>query len=97
MKECVLFGKHRIPFGIRTEYVGYTSEKSEVYTEKEMTEIASERMRALSSVRFSGADVLKLKTSGEFSSEGYKMTTLATVQKSIGENRAFSDAEHSSP
>lgn len=97
VKECVLFGKYRIPFGIRTEYVGYTSEKSKVYTEKEMTEIAAERMRALSCVRFSGCDILKLKTSGEFSSEGYKITTFATVQKSVGEERAFSDVEHSSP
>lgn len=96
MKEGVLFGKYRIPFGIRTEYLGYESEKSHAYTEKEMTEIAGERMRSLSRVRFIEADVLRLKTSGEFSAYGYTMTTYATVHKSIGEERPFSDEMHSS-
>ena len=97
MREGVLFGKHRIPFGIRTIYVSEKTEKTEIYTEKQMTEIAAQRLSAVRRSRFSDADLLKLKTTGEFSDKGYTVTTYATVQRSVGEEKAFSVETSSSP
>ena len=97
VREGVLFGKHRIPFGIRTIYVSEKTEKTEIYTEKQMTEIAAQRLSAVRRSRFSDADLLKLKTTGEFSDKGYTVTTYATVQRSVGEEKAFSVETSSSP
>ena len=43
--------------------------------------------------QLSDSDVLSLRTSGEFTDAGYKMTTLATVLKDIGEERYFSEPQ----
>lgn len=93
VKEFVLFGRYRIPFGIKRVYVSRTAVKTEKHTESEMILIARARLNAKRTTAFSGADVLSLRTSGEFTDAGYKMTTRATLLKDIGEERYFIEAE----
>ncbi len=90
-EKCLLFGKYRIPFEIRKVYVQKAEEVNATYTEKEMISIASSRLNALMKYSFSSSEVLKMKTVGEFTAEGYKLVTYATVSKDIGEERFFSD------
>ena len=92
-KECVLFGRYRIPFGIRKIYVAEKSVKNESYTEKQMVSIAMSRQNSAIRLRLLGCDVLKLQTNGGFTDGGYTVTTYATVLRSIGEERKISSSQ----
>ena len=90
-EKCLLFGKYGIPFEIRRVYVQKAEEITVAYTEKEMISIASSRLNALMKYSFRASEVLKMKTVGGFTSEGYKLTTYATLSKDVGEERFFSE------
>lgn len=90
-KHCVLFGKYRAPFSIQRVYAEQKTQRVVHYTEKEMIDIASLRLNELRARAFCNYDILSLKTSGNFTENGYTLITEATVTKNIGEQRAFSE------
>jgi len=88
-KEFVLFGKYRIPFGIRKVYVSKATEKTVQYTDKEMIDIARARLNLKRAQGLRDADVIRLQTVGGLTDTGYTITTYATVLKDIGEEKYF--------
>ncbi len=88
-EDFVLFGKYRIPFGIRRVYASKRSFQTREYTEGQMVSVAAARLKNERARRFSSYDVVRMQTVGEFTADGYKLMTNATVLKSIGEERYF--------
>lgn len=93
-KDFVIFGKYRLPFGIRRLYAADLSRETVNYSEKEMIEIARARLAEQGALSLRGADVLRLSTSGYFTDNGYTAYTDLTVLRSIGEEKVFSDGKH---
>lgn len=92
-EEFVLFGKYRLPIGIKRVYAAKVTEKVREYSEAEMIAIANSRLNVERANRFSSSEILKMKTLGEFNASGYRIKTDATVLKSIGEERYFARKE----
>ena len=84
-----LFGKCKLPFSLSINYIPtYEIEEAE-YTDDEIVRVASERMTALMTSRLASSDVVRLKTYGEFTAEGYMIRSEYTYIGNVGENAAF--------
>lgn len=90
VEECVLFGKYRLPIEIRKVYGQDIFESQKEYNDKELVSVASTRLAKLRVMKLSDAELLSIKTHGEFTEIGYKMTSEVSYLKDIGEERYFS-------
>ncbi len=91
VKECTLFGKYRIPIVLERLYVTEKTEVQKNYTDAELMSIASLRLAELRFIRLAEAELMKIRTDGEFTERGYRMTSYVTVLENIGETRSFTD------
>lgn len=84
-----LFGVAKLPIEVVTEY----SQKSETavasYTDKELVEITSSRLTTALSVRLLGCDLVKMKTKGEFTEDGYVMKSDIVYLKDVSQTVEF--------
>ncbi len=72
--KCSLFDKKTIPLSISTSYITeYVFEKA-FYSDEELIGIASQRLTSLTLSRIEGADLIKIKTTGNFTDRGYCIT-----------------------
>ncbi len=84
IKTFSLFGKARLPLEIMIEYaVEYSKEVCE-YTDTELVSIASSRLALATDARLSSADLMKIRTHGGFTDEGYSMTNELVFTKEAG-------------
>jgi similar to stage IV sporulation protein len=89
-EEMMLLGKWRLPVEIKRIYAKAVKKQSVERSDAELISIATSRLSALRKVRLSDAELLKIKTDGEFTESGYRMTSSVTVLCGIGEERIFS-------
>jgi similar to stage IV sporulation protein len=88
-KNYSLFGKHKLPFSLSLKYIpGYETAVIE-YSDDEIIKVATDRMSLLMSARLASSDVIRIKTSGNFSSNGYMIRSEYTYIENVGENAEF--------
>ena len=84
-----LLGKYRLPIAIKREEAKQYEISSCLYTDSELISVALSRLREKTAVRLESADLLKIKTEGEFTESGYVMVNYITLAESIGETVPF--------
>jgi hypothetical protein len=88
-KNYSLFGKHKLPFSLSLKYIpGYETAVIE-YSDDEIIKVATDRMSLLMSARLASSDVIRIKTSGNFTSNGYMIRSEYTYIENVGENAEF--------
>lgn len=87
-ERCVVLGK-RLPIGTTRIYKQIKTEKEVTRSDKELVDVASSRLSALRVMTFSDAHILRMSTSGEFTDDGYRMTSKVSALRQIGEKKYF--------
>jgi len=90
-KECFAFGKYRLPLEIRRTYIREKTEKQVVYSDSELISMASRELLSKREASLAEKEVLRIKTSGGFTAEGYEMTSVVTALCDVGIERIFSE------
>ena len=60
---------------ITLKYIPQYTYENGVYTDDQLVDIASERLMSLIALRLENADLIKLRTNGAFTDNGYNMNT----------------------
>ena len=89
IEEVMLLGRWRLPMEIKRIYFKTTKKQSVERSDADLISIASSRLSALRAMRLSEAELLKIKTEGEFTDNGYRMTSSVTLLCGIGEEKVF--------
>lgn len=89
VKVFSLFGEKRLPFSIISSYVIEYDAFPKSYTDEQIVCIASDRLNVKTLARLSDADLLKIKTAGEYTDTGYLMKSDIVFCKEIGEVSEF--------
>lgn len=84
-----LFGKCRLPFSVTLEYIPEYRVEEAQYTDEELVRIAADRLNVSTLRLLSGSDLLRIKTFGDFSDDGYTITSDVTYLASVGESSVF--------
>ena len=88
-ENCRLFGIYDIPVSFLHEYtVPYTEVKRELGP-TELVRQASEKMRQAILERTADGELIRAKTSGDFTDGGYSMTTTVTVIEQVGRDSSL--------
>ena len=80
----ILFNKYVMPIGLVRTYSVYKSEENVVYTDRELVDLASRRMKNEIIHTLSGSELLKLRTDGDLSEQGYTMRSYVVFITDIG-------------
>ena len=89
IKESALLGRYSTPFALRKIYVREYDTVTHSLTEDEMIAEAKKELDEIIYSTFKDSDVLKLRTTGEFSDGLYRMTTRVVYVTDIGEESAI--------
>ena len=73
--KCSLFDRCTLPMSITLKYIPRYTYENGVYTDDQLVDIASERLMSLIALRLENADLIKLRTNGAFTDNGYNMST----------------------
>ena len=57
------------------KYIPQYTYENGVYTDDQLVDIAAERLMSLIALRLENADLVKIKTNGDFTDTGYNMST----------------------
>ncbi len=88
-KSYSLFGKYKLPFSIHIKYITEYSVENATYSDSDIVKVASNRLNALMASRLVGCDLIKVKTKGDFTDNGYYICSDVTFLCPIGESKAF--------
>lgn len=83
--KCSLFNKCKLPLSVKRVYIVDYEYENAVYTDDELVKIASDRLMSLSLSRLYEADLLKIKTEGDFTDEGYRIMTHMVFLSDVSE------------
>lgn len=89
IKDYALFGGHKLPFKLEKGYFVEYSEVTYMRTEDEMAKAARIELEDRINTEFRDADILKLRTTGEFCDDGYVLTSRVVYATEIGEESAI--------
>ena len=81
--------KYKLPFYLTVKYIPLFTEEVAEYTDEEIVKLASDRLNAMTTERLSSSDLLKIKTSGEFTDSGYVIRSELVFLSEVGENIGF--------
>ena len=87
--ECMIMGQYRLPIEIKKTYARKSYFQIFDYSDKELVSIASERLSMLREIKLSSSELVKIRNYGAFTDDGYKMTSIVTVLRDIGEEKFF--------
>ncbi len=90
--KCSLFDKVSLPFSIITAHVIEYSYENAAYSDEQLCEIGAQRLSSLTMSRIEVADLLKMRTTGEFTEKGYRIENDITFLTEISE-RVIIDTE----
>ena len=90
--KCSLFDKVSLPFSIITAHVIEYSYENAAYSDEQLCEIGAQRLSSLTMSRIEAADLLKMRTTGEFTEKGYRIENDITFLTEISE-RVIIDTE----
>lgn len=85
VKEYSLFGLGKLPFSITREYIKCYSTEKHSYTDREIVDITSKRLTSAVHSRLISSELLKIKTFGYHTRDGYSMTSELVFISEIGE------------
>ena len=83
-RKFSLFDKYKLPIRVEKVYVREYSEQERIRTADEMTELAARELDGKIYSAFKNADIIKLRTSGEFLSGEYRITSRVVYSADIG-------------
>ena len=89
IKEFALFGRYRLPISVKKVYVREYAQSTRILAEDEMIFEAKRTLDETLRSEFRDADVVKMKTTGEFSNSTYRLTTRVVYVTDIGKERAI--------
>ncbi len=89
VKVFSLFGKCLLPITLVSEYEQVYTKESSSYNDAQLVRIASSRLNAAVLKRIVNADLIKIRTSGEFVDNGYTMSSEIEFLGSVGKNLPF--------
>ena len=89
VKVYSLFGSKKIPISVNSRYIIEYSTHNGSYTDAQIVQIASDRLSAAVLKRLVGCDLLKIKTDGDFTDEGYLMKSSLVFLSEIGRTQNF--------
>ena len=81
-----LFNICKLPVSIKTVYLMKSESLTVNYTDDELVNIASKRLNSLTASRLESADLLRIKTDGEFTDEGYIISSDIVYLSEVGES-----------
>ena len=84
-KEFVLFGGHTLPLSLYESYVNLPTSHIREYTDSELPSVASEGLFATLDEELADKDLIKLRTSGGYTDEGYSMYAEYVYSCDVGE------------
>lgn len=87
VKEYTLLGKYRIPISLERIYAAESRTVQRRYTDGELANVALSRLSALRAMALRDAELMKIRTHGEYTDTGYKLTSQVTVLSDVGERR----------
>ena len=85
VKVFSLFGEKRLPFSVSTSYALEYDVTTESYSDTQIVKIASDRLSVKTLALLADADLIKIKTYGEFTDEGYVMRSDILLTKEVSE------------
>ena len=78
-----------LPFSVSISYIPIFDYETAEYTDEEIIKLVSDRLNFITVERLKEADLLKIKTSGEFIEDGYRMQSDILFLCKVGENIEF--------
>ena len=88
-RKIALFDKYRLPIKIEKAYTVEYAETSRVRTQDEMIAVAKRELDGKIYSMFKDADILKLRTVGEFTDGAYRITSRVVYSTDIGKESAI--------
>ena len=88
-KTYTLLGVCRLPFSVSIKYIPENQVIKSEYTDEELVCVASSRLDALIAARLCVSDLIKIKTRGEFTDEGYLMSSDMVFLSEVAERVKF--------
>ena len=84
-----LFGSYKLPLSVHIAHlVEGTAERIE-YTDEELVRIATERLNAVTASRLASSDLIRIRTEGEFTDDGYLMSSDIVFLSDVGVSGEF--------
>lgn len=84
-KKYSLSGERSLPFSVTRIYAEHYTENTVTRTDAQMTELALSELRSITEKFLLDAELIKLKTYGEFGENGYILTSEVVYALDIGE------------
>ena len=88
-KTYSLFSDTRLPFSISIKYIPQYEVTEAFYSDEELIKIASTRLDALTASRLYFSDLLKIKSQGQFTENGYLISSDIIYLSEVTERREF--------
>jgi sporulation protein YqfD len=88
-KTYSLFWGRRLPFSISIKYISEVEKQESIYSDEELVKIASSRLDALTASRLYLSDLLKVKSFGEFTEDGYLIGSDIVYLSEVSERSEF--------
>lgn len=88
-KTYSLFGRCKLPFSVSIKYIPEYITEEAVYSDEELVQIASSRLDALTAARLSTSDLLRIRSYGEFTDNGYVISSDIVFLSEVSQTTEF--------
>jgi hypothetical protein len=85
VKVFSLFGEKRLPISVSSSYALEYNVSRECYDDLQLAKIASERLSVKMLTALSDADLIKIRTDGEYTDNGYVMRSDIVITREVSE------------
>lgn len=85
VKVFSLFGEKRLPISVSSSYALEYDVRAECYDDLQLAKIASERLSVKMLAALSDADLIKIRTDGEYTDNGYVMRSDIVITREVSE------------
>lgn len=79
----------RLPASISVAYIPSFRETEALYTDDELTKLVSDRLRLITADRLASCDLIRIRTEGEFTERGYRLTSRLVILTEVGVHLDF--------
>ncbi len=86
-KDYTPDGDKKLPFSVCIAYRCPYTEETAYYSDSELISVIRDTMTHIMADKFADADILKLRTDGGFTDDGYRLVTEVHYEAEIGEER----------
>ena len=93
ISDFSLFGKCKLPIWVTVSSAMTEVTEDFSYTDEEITSIAASRLNSLTATKLASCDLVRIKTVGEYTDDGYIMKNELVYLKSVGKTVQFSAEE----